>query len=206
MAKSLRPRSEPVQSRAKKQREKILSATSELLKTVGLDDLTTILVAKRVGVSVGTLYHYFPNKHAILFALSELWVEQIKLAIADIESERIDEMQLKPFVNLFINRFAEVYKEKYTLLPLIAVMGSMPELEAINSNYIDHVHSKLSAIVKALPLCLSNEDAGHIAVLSWQLCDSLLFAIYCDRLNEDKSLGDLKYLMMSLLERARNNF
>ena len=84
MAKSLRPRSEPVQSRAKKQREKILSATSELLKTVGLDDLTTILVAKRVGVSVGTLYHYFPNKHAILFALSELWVEQIKLAIADI--------------------------------------------------------------------------------------------------------------------------
>ena len=206
MAKSLRPRSEPVQSRAKKQRDKILKATSELLKTVGLDDLTTILVAKRVGVSVGTLYHYFPNKHAILYALSELWVEQISLAIADVESEKIDEMQLKPFVNLFINRFAQVYKDNYTLLPLIAVMGSTPELEAINSDYMDYVQSRLSAIFKALPLCLSDEDACHIAVLSWQLCHSLLFAIYCHSLNEDKSIGDLKYLMMSLLDRARNNF
>jgi len=60
--------------RLRKQRDKILATTAELLKTVGLDDLTTILVAKKVGISVGTLYHYFPNKHAILYALSERWV------------------------------------------------------------------------------------------------------------------------------------
>ena len=59
------------------QREKILNVTSDLLKTVGLDDLTTILIAKKVGISIGTLYHYFPNKHAILYALSELWVEKL---------------------------------------------------------------------------------------------------------------------------------
>ena len=80
MTKTLSPRTNPVQNRARKQREKILSTTAELLKTVGLDDLTTILVAKKLGISVGTLYHYFPNKHAILYALSERWVEKVNSA------------------------------------------------------------------------------------------------------------------------------
>ena len=108
MVKQLSPRNEPVQNRARKQRDKILKVTSELLKTVGLDDLTTILVAKKVGISIGTLYHYFPNKHAILYALSELWIEKIKLTLSDIESENIEQMPLKPFVNLMVERLSTI--------------------------------------------------------------------------------------------------
>ena len=59
-------RAQPVQKRAQERRNLILGITAELLEEVGQDDLTTILVAKRAGVSVGTLYHYFPNKYAIM--------------------------------------------------------------------------------------------------------------------------------------------
>ena len=83
--------------------KKILNVTSDLLKTVGLDDLTTILIAKKVGISIGTLYHYFPNKHAILYALSELWVEKIIALFNVIDSENIEQIELKPFVNYLLD-------------------------------------------------------------------------------------------------------
>jgi predicted anti-sigma-YlaC factor YlaD len=56
MPKLLKSRAEPIQSRARKQRENILKVTCELLNTVGLDDLTTILVAQKAGISVGTIF------------------------------------------------------------------------------------------------------------------------------------------------------
>ena len=77
--RTLSPRNQPVQRRAMARRNQILTATAELLEEVGQDDLTTILVAKRVGISVGTLYHYFPNKYAIMCALAEQWVNELSL-------------------------------------------------------------------------------------------------------------------------------
>ena len=49
--------------------EAIAEATIQVLLTDGLDRLTTNRVAERAGVSVGTLYQYYPNKQALLFAL-----------------------------------------------------------------------------------------------------------------------------------------
>ena len=87
MSKKLSPRNVPVQQRAHRQRDKILKATSELLETVGVDELTTIRVADAVGISVGTLYHYFPNKHAILYSLAENWIETVLDSLEDISQK-----------------------------------------------------------------------------------------------------------------------
>lgn len=47
----------------------IFEATVQVLLRDGLTRLTTTRVAERAGVSVGTLYQYIPNKHALLTAL-----------------------------------------------------------------------------------------------------------------------------------------
>ena len=60
--------------------EAISEATIQVLLAVGLDRLTTTRVAERAGVSVGTLYQYYPNKQALLFAV--LKVHSIKVAEA----------------------------------------------------------------------------------------------------------------------------
>jgi AcrR family transcriptional regulator len=206
MPKPLNSRAEPIQSRARKQRENILRVTCELLKTVGLDDLTTILVAKEAGISVGTLYHYFPNKHAILYAVSEIWVDKVKGLIEDIESENLETIRLKPFVNDFVSRFTELYKDNSSLLPLIAVMPSMPELQPINNVYLELIRSKFIKILLRLPISLESDDAQHLAKFYWQICHSALYAVNCEELNAYKTVADLKYLLLSLLEKARINF
>lgn len=65
----LEPRKSPVQARSAASVEAILEATIQVLLEVGKQRLTTTRVAKRAGVSVGTLYQYFPNKSALLQAV-----------------------------------------------------------------------------------------------------------------------------------------
>src|SRR6202161_4430708 len=64
----LQPRKSPVQARSAASVDAILDATLQILLKIGKERLTTTRVALRAGVSVGTLYQYFPNKSALLQA------------------------------------------------------------------------------------------------------------------------------------------
>jgi AcrR family transcriptional regulator len=66
MHSTLVPRKTPRQARSLHTHEVILEATIQVLLQVGLKRLTTTRVAERAGVSVGSLYQYFPNKSALL--------------------------------------------------------------------------------------------------------------------------------------------
>jgi AcrR family transcriptional regulator len=65
----VKPRKTPVQSRSTETVRAIKQATIQVLLETGVDRLTTTRVAHRAGVSVGTLYQYYPNKNALLHAV-----------------------------------------------------------------------------------------------------------------------------------------
>jgi AcrR family transcriptional regulator len=79
----LQPRKTPQQSRSVATVESIYDATIQGLLKNGADRLTTVLVAQRAGVSVGTLYQYFPNKQALLFAVLERHLLLVAQAVED---------------------------------------------------------------------------------------------------------------------------
>jgi len=66
----IQPRRAPQQARARKTVDRILATTAALLDEVGVDRLTTNLVAERAGVNIASLYAYFPNKYALLHSLA----------------------------------------------------------------------------------------------------------------------------------------
>jgi AcrR family transcriptional regulator len=59
----------PQQARSRRTREKVLRAAVECFEKRGYDATTTVAIARRAGIAVGTLYGYFPDKHAILLEL-----------------------------------------------------------------------------------------------------------------------------------------
>jgi AcrR family transcriptional regulator len=63
------PRKVPIQARSTQLVADILKAAVRVLEREGAQRFTTIRVAETAGVSVGSLYQYFPNKQAILFRL-----------------------------------------------------------------------------------------------------------------------------------------
>ncbi len=70
-AETLRPRKQPRQTRSRETVQVILRAAAQVFSTRGYAATTTNHVAARAGVSIGSLYEYFPNKDALLVALLE---------------------------------------------------------------------------------------------------------------------------------------
>lgn len=77
----LKPRKTPVQARSQHTVDAVFTATIQVLLDGGLERLTTTRVAERAGVSVGSLYQYFPNKHALLAAVLSRHLEGVVSAV-----------------------------------------------------------------------------------------------------------------------------
>lgn len=97
------PRRTPTQFRSKETVECILIAARELFVSLGFAGATTNKIAARAGVSIGSLYQYFPNKTTILMALFHLQfgagLPRIEAAIRGLaESERTVREGLKHLV------------------------------------------------------------------------------------------------------------
>lgn len=84
----LKQRKSPVQARSTASVAAILEATIQVLRQVGKERLTTTRVAARAGVSVGTLYQYFPNKSALLQAVLRRHMEEVADAVEGVCREQ----------------------------------------------------------------------------------------------------------------------
>jgi AcrR family transcriptional regulator len=91
-------RKQPKQARSTELVSAILTAAIQVLAKEGAARFTTARVAERAGVSVGSVYQYFPNKAAILFRLqSEEWQQTSRLLRVILEDS-----QKPPFERLCI--------------------------------------------------------------------------------------------------------
>lgn len=84
-----KPRRKPTQSRSRVTVEALLEATAQVLVREGYGRSSTNRIARRAGVSIGTLYQYFPNKDALIMALVERLADrQLALLQAQLEASR----------------------------------------------------------------------------------------------------------------------
>jgi AcrR family transcriptional regulator len=102
----LEPRKHPVQARSTASVDAILEATTQVLLSVGKERLTTTKVALRAGVSVGTLYQYFPNKSALLQGALIRHLDEVTEAIERVCREQRGKT-LKEMATALINAFLE---------------------------------------------------------------------------------------------------
>src|SRR5690348_6079184 len=95
------PRKRPRQARSKATVDAILDATTRVLLKHGFDGLTTNAVATAAGVSIGSLYQYFPNKEALVAAQIERHIEAVNAALLA-EMSRVQTMPLADAVHRLV--------------------------------------------------------------------------------------------------------
>ena len=201
------PRTQPVQKRAQERRNQILGVTADLLEEVGQDDLTTILVAKRAGVSVGTLYHYFPNKYAIMYALAEQWVGEMDIALQELEAEDIEAISLKKFIERSIERMLLVYTNQQGLLPLVQAMYGVPELKELDLIHDELIINSMARMFKRMDIASKNAELARLGRSYMEISHALLLGVvHQSKADGSKTLAELKYLSLCLLERAKSQF
>ncbi len=197
---SLDPRRKPVQERARQRTQQILDITAKLLDEVGFDDLTTILIAKELKISVGSLYHYFPNKHAILYSLGASWLEEMTLALEDTARLNLEAMTLDVFVSKAVGRMHQVYQKQYSILPLAQALWAIPELRELDLQHDDLVITKMAAMFERLGVKENNSELLRLGRFYLELTHSLLLVVVNQKGQRSKrTLEDLKRLVFELL-------
>ena len=108
---ALEPRKTPVQARSAVTVGAISEATIQILLSHGSDRLTTTRVADRAGVSVGTLYQYYPNKQSLLSSVLESHLNIVTAAV----ERACDEASNQPLAQMMremVEAFVDVKIER----------------------------------------------------------------------------------------------
>ncbi len=102
MADETSMRRTPKQARGKQRVDHLLDTAAQVFDEVGIEAASTNLIARRAGVSIGSLYQFFPNKEALFNALVERYAQAMlsvftaqrleTLTITEIVASMVDEM------------------------------------------------------------------------------------------------------------------
>ncbi|SUJ17113.1 TetR family transcriptional regulator [Serratia marcescens] len=134
-SKQISSRKQPQQARSAELVSAILTAAIQVLAQEGAVRFTTARVAERAGVSVGSLYQYFPNKAAILFRLqSDEWrqtTDMLGRILAD--REKTPFARLRLLVQAFIRSECEEAQMRVALNDAAPLYRDAPEAQAVKA-------------------------------------------------------------------------
>ncbi|MER8728390.1 TetR family transcriptional regulator [Mesorhizobium sp. M1227] len=129
-------RKQPKQARSAELVAAILQAAVQVLAREGAQRFTTARVAEKAGVSVGSLYQYFPNKAAILFRLqSDEWRQTTSLLrdiLEDVRKPPLD--RLRALVHAFLRSECEEAAVRVALDDAAPLYRDAPEAQTARAS------------------------------------------------------------------------
>jgi AcrR family transcriptional regulator len=182
----------PRQSRAKETVDAIVEATAQVFGARGYEQTTTARIAARAGVSVGSLYQYFPDKQALITAfVARRLAEDVELlervsaraaGLPPLEALRV---AIDEIVALF-RRDRLMYQGVSDLLPLLE---QTPEIRA----GLTQAHAAAVMMLSAQPSLLRGRDPALVALLALHTVRGSLFRIleFSPEKLDDPDLPDL---------------
>jgi AcrR family transcriptional regulator len=110
--------------------EAIYEATARILQARGREGLNTNLIAETAGVSVGTLYGYFPNKESILLEMARRALDQLRdevgAALLDDKGEEAD--PVRRAIRALIKGFGRRGKARRILMETLFASGGSEDM------------------------------------------------------------------------------
>ena len=129
-------RKQPKQDRSNELVAAILEAAIQVLTKEGAQRFTTTRVAERAGVSVGSVYQYFPNKAAILFRLqSDEWQQttgMLRGILEDVQSPPVE--RLRTLVHAFIQSECIEAEMRMALSDAAPLYRDAPEAKEVRAS------------------------------------------------------------------------
>jgi AcrR family transcriptional regulator len=106
----LRPRKKPRQERSRETVAVILEAAARIFAEHGYAAGTTNRIAAKAGVSIGSLYEYFPNKDALLVALMEAHIAEGQAILAEAATEvLVPDLPLRQVAERLVRAMIELH-------------------------------------------------------------------------------------------------
>jgi AcrR family transcriptional regulator len=172
--KSLQPRKRPVQERSRFTVEQILGAAAQVFAERGYAGTTTNHIAERAGVSIGSLYQYFPSKDAILVALQARHVASASEVLQKMMAEAFAEKTApEELLHRFVRRIIEMHAEEPALLHVLLFEG--PRTRELSEKH-HRIEASMSHTVERMLAesgGISDDHARHAAYLLVRVVENM---------------------------------
>ncbi len=172
------PRRRPLQERSRKRIATILDAAAELVREKGADGLVISEVAERAEVPIGSVYQYFPGKAAIVRALAESHLEQLRaLLVRDIGSfvaSKPTKRRLGEAVDLLVDGYYEFYANEPTFRAIWGGVQADPVLRELD---VKDTQQNARIIQRALKPYFANTPSEELYGSCLLICDCTASAL-----------------------------
>jgi AcrR family transcriptional regulator len=147
MDQQLAPRKAPRQSRSQATVTAILDATARILVESGVAAASTNAVAERAGVSVGSLYQYFPNKDALIAAVHARHGEQMMAVIRRALTKAMDATLDEALAGV-IEASVEAHRVDTDLHRVLEQQLDGHDVQTLHAEYVDVMEDRIVALLE----------------------------------------------------------
>lgn len=151
--------------------DRILDAALNLTREKGATGPTTLEIAARAGLSVGSVYQYFPNKQAILFDLARRWLSTFP-AIIQARRDAARPRDGKAFrrdLRGYLHETAKLYLDNASLLPVLDAMMLDPNLKPIATEYDERIVALYASWLQRAEPAIADEAASRLGLLMMEV-------------------------------------
>lgn len=160
-----RARREPRQERSRETVERIITAAHSVLVSQGYEGASTNRIAAEAGVSPGSFYQYFPDKHAVLDVVIERYAGRMRARITDAFMSTLAEPSLEAAVRANVIALIEAFEENGPLLRVLA--EQLPRsADASRYEFTHHIDELLAAFLR-VRLPAGESSSGSADGVAW---------------------------------------
>lgn len=167
----LQKRRDPNQDRSRDSVARILQASADLLMEQGVEKLTTRRIAAKAKVNIATLYQFYPNKQAIIYALYEDWIRVAKVVFQRADEKLETETEWRPFFIEFTSGLEDVGFSAELEARLTQAVGVYEYLRDYDKEYLSWATKKIIGYIQHFSDECSTERARAMAaiLLEWDM-------------------------------------
>lgn len=173
--KSTRPRKQPSQGRSVATVSVILEATAHILVTEGYEHLNTNRVAERAGVSIGSLYQYFPNKQALLSALRQRHAQDMQSLVNELTEQALSQT-LPQAIRTLVGAVGAAHRLQPRLHQVLEQEVPRQTQQAVPTEWETTLRLKLQAYLAHHQTQLTVGDVSVASLVLVRLVDALIHA------------------------------
>lgn len=162
------------QQRSRDRLERILSAASKLIAEKGSDHVKMSEVAELAGISIGSLYQYFPDKRAIIRTLAERYAAASRKCIEQALADVRDLKGLRDAFASLVDQYYAIFLAEPVMRDIWSGMQADKELMAIELAESRANGALLDAVMRRVHPGADPEKSAASAFLVWQLGEATM--------------------------------
>jgi len=173
-------RRRPQQARSQQTVDSILDAAADLVAEAGYESVTTNAIAERAGISIGTLYRYFPDKDAILRGLAVRHLEKVRAIYDEVFTEDLVYLPLPVVLDRLIDPFVALHTACPAYKQILLGSDVSADIAAASEEMDAEIIDRIAGFLRRAAPDLDDQRARLVAMICKAQVKALISLLVSD--------------------------